>query len=53
MQDEGYGKLKGKVGFVYGPCSIVAAVWSLLFLPETGGRSLEELDKLFEALVSS
>lgn len=52
MQDEGYGNLGGRVGFVYGSFSVVAALWCLFFLPETGSRSLEELDELFEARVS-
>ncbi|KAH8884126.1 putative transporter [Thozetella sp. PMI_491] len=52
MQDAGYGNLGGRVGFIYGSFSVVAAVWCLFFLPETGSRSLEELDELFEARVS-
>ncbi|EMC94423.1 hypothetical protein BAUCODRAFT_35650 [Baudoinia panamericana UAMH 10762] len=47
MQNPGYGDLGGKVGFVYGSFSVVAAVWVALFLPEMKGRSLEELDELF------
>jgi hypothetical protein len=53
MQDEGYGGLKGKVGFVYGSFSILAVIWCLIMLPETKGRSLEELDELFEKGVST
>lgn len=52
IQDAGYGNLKGKVGFVYGSFSVAAAIWCLFFLPETGKRSLEELDELFENRVS-
>lgn len=53
MQDEGYGGLKGKVGFVYGSFSVLAVIWCLIMLPETKGRSLEELDELFEKGVST
>ena len=43
--------MEGKVGFVYGGFSIFALLWSLFFLPETGHRSLEELDELFREKV--
>ncbi|KAF1999080.1 general substrate transporter, partial [Amniculicola lignicola CBS 123094] len=52
MQDEGEGFFKGKVGFFYDSFSIVAVIWSFFMLPETGGRSLEELDELFEKKIS-
>ncbi|CAK3868345.1 Major facilitator superfamily domain, general substrate transporter [Lecanosticta acicola] len=52
LQDEGYANLQGKIGFVWGSFAIVAAVWVALFLPEMSGRSLEELDELFEKGVS-
>jgi MFS transporter, SP family, sugar:H+ symporter len=52
LQDAGYGNLGGRVGFVYGGFSVVAAIWCFFFLPETRGRSLEELDELFAAKVS-
>lgn len=47
IQDEGYGNLQGRIGFVYGSISILTFVWSIFLLPETKGRSLEELDELF------
>lgn len=53
MQDEGYGGLKGRVGFVYGSFSVLAVVWCLFTLPETKGRNLEELDELFEKKIST
>lgn len=51
VQDEGYGNLGARVGFVYGGCSFFALIWSFFFLPELKGRSLEELDQMFEARV--
>ncbi|KAL4791605.1 major facilitator superfamily domain-containing protein [Aspergillus venezuelensis] len=53
MQNVGYGGLEGRIGFVYGSFSVATAVWSFFLLPETGKRSLEELDKLFERRVST
>ncbi|KAL4944639.1 hypothetical protein BDV06DRAFT_220043 [Aspergillus oleicola] len=53
MQNPGYGGLEGRIGFVYGSFSVVTAIWSFFFLPETGKRSLEELDELFERRVST
>jgi MFS transporter, SP family, sugar:H+ symporter len=52
MQDEGYGNLGGRVGFIYGSFSVAAAVWCFFWLPETASRSLEEIDELFENKVS-
>lgn len=37
----------GKAGFFFGGLSIVCAVWTFFRLPETGGRTYEELDILF------
>jgi MFS transporter, SP family, sugar:H+ symporter len=52
VQDTGYGDLGAKVGFVFGGCSILAMVWVAFCLPELKGRSLEELDEMFNAGVS-
>lgn len=38
------------VGFVYGSMSLVAMVFVYFIVPELKGRSLEELDELFQAL---
>lgn len=53
MQDEGYGNLQGKVGFVYGSFSVIAAIWVAFVLPEMKGRALEELDEMFGQRVST
>ncbi|KAL3467095.1 hypothetical protein BJX64DRAFT_283824 [Aspergillus heterothallicus] len=49
VQDQGYGDLGPKVSFVFGGCSILAMGWVAFFLPELKGRSLEELDEMFDA----
>lgn len=48
LQDSGYGNLQGKIGFIWGSFSVVSAIWTFFLLPELKGRSLEELDELFE-----
>lgn len=52
IQDAGYGNLQGKIGFLWGSFSLAAATWCYFYLPELKGRSLEELDELFEKRVS-
>ncbi|KAJ5464404.1 uncharacterized protein N7458_000090 [Penicillium daleae] len=39
--------LKGYTGFVWGGCAILVFVWSYFRLPETKGRTFDELDTLF------
>lgn len=41
------GDWKGKTGFFWGGCSLVFFVWTWFRLPETMGRTFEELDILF------
>lgn len=41
--------LGGKVGFIYGSFSFIAIFFVYFFVPEMKGRSLEELDELFQA----
>jgi len=38
----------GKIGFIFGGVAIVSLIFAILFLPELAGRSLEEVDELFE-----
>lgn len=52
LQDAGYANMQGKIGFVWGSFAVAAAIWVAFFLPEMSGRSLEELDELFEKKVS-
>ncbi|GAB1202662.1 hypothetical protein APSETT445_001283 [Aspergillus pseudonomiae] len=42
-------RLGGSVTFIYGGFSMVALIWVFLTVPETRGRSLEELDDMFQA----
>ncbi|KAK0636105.1 general substrate transporter [Bombardia bombarda] len=37
-----------KYGYIWGASNLALAVWAFLFVPETKGRSLEQLDELFE-----
>lgn len=48
VQDEP-GNLGAKIGMVYGSVSIIAMVFVWLVVPEMKGRSLEEIDELFNA----
>ncbi|THU82598.1 general substrate transporter [Dendrothele bispora CBS 962.96] len=43
-----YANLQARVGYIYGSIAAVAMIYSIFFVPETKGRSLEELDELFE-----
>lgn len=40
-----------KVGFVYGSISTVCLVLIFFFVPEMTGRSLEEIDEMFESRI--
>lgn len=43
-----YAALGPKVGWIYGSSCVAAVVVAFLVIPEMKGRSLEEIDKLFE-----
>ncbi|KAF5373744.1 hypothetical protein D9758_000707 [Tetrapyrgos nigripes] len=43
-----FANLQAKVGYIYGSIAAVAMIYAIFFVPETKGRSLEELDELFE-----
>ncbi|KAK3372198.1 general substrate transporter [Podospora didyma] len=38
-----------RYGYIWFPSCIIAGVWVFFFLPETKGRTLEEIDEMFEA----
>lgn len=42
-----YANLQSKVGFVYGSFSVLALIFTYLFIPECHGKSLEEIDYCF------
>ncbi|KAF4981677.1 hypothetical protein FZEAL_2564 [Fusarium zealandicum] len=45
--DETHAGLGSKVGFIFGATAFMATLFSLFFIPECGGRTLEEIDQLF------
>jgi len=45
------GNWKGKAGFLTGGLSLIMFIWSIFRLPETRGRTYEELDILFQKRV--
>lgn len=51
IQNAAYGNLGGKIGFIWMGFSIAAGVYVYFFLPELKGRTLEELDYMFEARI--
>lgn len=40
-----------KLGYIWGAFAALGAVWVWFFMPELKGRSLEEIDQLFEARI--
>ncbi len=40
--------LGSKLGFIYGAIALLGLIWAFFYLPELGGRSLEEIDEMFE-----
>ncbi|KAJ6049435.1 hypothetical protein N7444_006151 [Penicillium canescens] len=47
------GDLRGKTGFIFFAFSVIASIWTYFCLPETKGRTFEELDHMFEQKVSA
>jgi SP family general alpha glucoside:H+ symporter-like MFS transporter len=47
IYNPGYGDLKAKIGFVFGVCMVFFLITAYLYVPETRGRTYEELDELF------
>ena len=43
-----YGNLGGKVGFIFGSMAVLAFVFTFFCVPECKGRSLEEIDRMFQ-----
>ncbi|WWC64762.1 uncharacterized protein I303_107373 [Kwoniella dejecticola CBS 10117] len=50
IQDADYGNLQGQIAFVFAGITVFAIVFCL-FIPELKGRSLEDLDLMFEAKI--
>ena len=51
--NEDQGNWRGKMGFLFSGLAGLSAVWCFFYLPETRGRTFEELDVLFERKVDS
>ncbi|RDW89812.1 uncharacterized protein DSM5745_01587 [Aspergillus mulundensis] len=51
--DQDQGNWRGKVGFLFAGIAVVCSAWCWFCLPETRGRTFEELDVLFEKGVDS
>lgn len=48
LQNPGYGNLGGRIGWIWMAFAILAIVFVFFFVPEFNGRTLEEIDLLFE-----
>lgn len=46
-----YANLGPKLGYIWGACAAIGAVWAWFCMPELKGRSLEEIDQLFAAKI--
>lgn len=53
MINPGEWNLKGKTAFFWGTTSLLTTIWAYFRLPETMGRTFEELDYLFMKKVSA
>ena len=47
------GNWRGKTGFFFGALAALCMVWAFLCVPETKGRTFEELDIMFQRKVST
>ena len=45
--------LRGKIGFIFLGIALPCVVWCFLALPETKGRTFEELDRMFQKKVAT
>lgn len=48
IQDQGYGGIGSKIGFIWGAFSCCMVAYAFFFVPEYKGKSLEQLDYLFQ-----
>ncbi|KAG0646297.1 putative glucose transporter rco-3 [Hyphodiscus hymeniophilus] len=47
LLSDSFANLGAKVGFIFGGITVFSFFWALFFLPETKGRTLEEIDEMF------
>jgi len=45
--------LQGKVGWLFGGLGVIFTIWSWFGIPETGGRTIDEIDIMFEHKVGA
>ncbi|KIX07346.1 uncharacterized protein Z518_01999 [Rhinocladiella mackenziei CBS 650.93] len=53
LMNEGYGNLGPKVGFIYGSLALTMVTAAYFVVPELKGRTLDEIDELFERRVGA
>ncbi|ORY89777.1 general substrate transporter [Leucosporidium creatinivorum] len=53
IQNPEYGNLGAKIGWLWAGFSFVSIIYVYVMVPELKGRTLEELDQLFEARISA
>ncbi|KIW29629.1 uncharacterized protein PV07_05432 [Cladophialophora immunda] len=53
LLDDDYAGLGARVGFIYGGFAFLGILWGIFVLPELKGRSLEEIEEMFEQRVSA
>lgn len=49
LLNEPYAAFGSRVGFIFGSISAVSLVFAYLFIPDVSGRSLEDVDRLFDS----
>ncbi|PVH99937.1 general substrate transporter [Periconia macrospinosa] len=53
LQNEGYGNLGGRIGFIWSAFSFVTVAWVFFIVPEMKGFSIEQLDFLYNNNVAT
>ncbi|RSH82911.1 hypothetical protein EHS25_005901 [Saitozyma podzolica] len=48
MMNSDHANMRGKAGFLFGGLNLLFAAWAFMRIPETKGRTFEEIDMLFE-----
>lgn len=49
LLNEPYAALGSRVGFIFGSISAVSILFAYFYVPDVSGRSLEDVDRLFES----
>ncbi len=48
MMNSDHANWRGKAGFLFGGLNLLFTLWAVARIPETKGRTFEEIDLLFE-----